>query len=102
MVLTSLSLDQVLVLVVSVIAPLVVGLLTKASWNKNLKALLLMAIAIAIGIVQGFLAAPHGTTWSWSLALVNGLIAWVIAVATHYGLWKPVGATEVAQKSLVK
>jgi len=93
MVVTEISTEQMVTLLVTVIAPLIVGLLTKASWSANLKAILLLGISAAIGVAQGFLAAPAGTTWAWQVAVVNGVIAWVIAVATHYGLWKPTGIT---------
>jgi hypothetical protein len=98
---TSLDATQIVSLLVAVVAPLVVGLLTKSSTSKNIKAIALAAIAAAIGVANGFLATPHDK-WSWSVAIVNGVIAWVVAVAVHFGFWKPVGATEVAQNTLVK
>lgn len=102
MVVTEINAQQLVLLFVTVIAPLIVGLLTKASWSSTVKAVALAFLAAVIGVAQGFLAAPPDTTWSWQVALVNGLIAWIIAVATHFGFWKPVGASDVAQAALIR
>lgn len=101
MVVTEINPQQLALLFVTVIAPLLVGLLTKASWSQAVKSIMLAGISAVIGIVQGFLASPPGVEFSWPVAIVNGLIAWVIAVATYYGLWKPTGVAAKAQDVLV-
>ena len=102
MVVTDISTGQMVTLFVTVLVPLLIGLLTKASWSASLKAMLLAGMSALIGVAQGLLAAPTDTVWSWQVAVVNGVIAWVIAVATYFGLWKPTGAAAVAQATLVR
>lgn len=102
MVVTEISTEQMVTLLITVVAPLLVGLLTKASWSASLKAVMLAGISALIGIGQGFLAAPPDVTWDWKVAVVNAVIAWVIAVATYFGLWKPTGVTARAQNMLVR
>lgn len=85
---TSLDTSSLVMILVSVIAPLVVALVTKASWSPATRSVVLLAISACVGFANGFLAAPPGMTWDWKVALVNTLISFVIAVATYFGLWK--------------
>ena len=102
MVVTDFTVEQLVTLFVSVLAPLLVGLVTKASTSSRVKALLLALISAIVGVAQGFLAAPPGVTWDWRVAVVNAVVSFIISVSAHFGLWKPTGATEVAQRSLIK
>ena len=87
---------QWLNIVVSLILPLIVGLLTKQSWNRNLKAVLLLAVAaISAGLTDLITA---GSLEGWKLLLEQTAINWLVAVATHFHLWRPTGvATKVAE-----
>lgn len=90
------DLYQWLNVVVSLLLPLLVGVLTKASWNRNLKAVLLLLVATLSAGVTDLITA--GTLESWKLILEQTAINWLIAVATHFHVWKPTGvAAEVAQ-----
>lgn len=91
---------SVVTLLVGVLAPLVVGLLTKASWSSGVKAVFLAAVAAAVGVGQGFIEAPE--VFDWKAAVTNAVVVFVTAVAVHYGFWKPVGTTDAVQASLVK
>lgn len=90
------DLYQWLNICVSLLLPLLVGVLTKASWNRNLKAvLLLLAAAFSAGVTDLITA---GTLEGWKLILEQTAINWLIAVATHFHLWKPTGvAADVAK-----
>lgn len=90
------DLYQWLNVVVSLLLPLVVGVLTKASWNRNLKAVLLLLVAALSAGVTDLITA--GTLEGWKLILEQTAINWLIAVATHFHVWKPTGvAAQVAE-----
>ena len=102
MVVTDVSTATLVSVFISVIAPLLVGLVTKASWSGNIKAILLALVSAVVGVGSTFLAATPEHPFVWQVAVFNAVLAWVIAVATHFGLWKPTGASEAAQGTLVK
>lgn len=87
------DLYQWLNLAVSVLLPLLVGLLTKQSWNRNLKAVLLLLVAALSAGVTDLITA--GNLDNWKTVLGQTAINWLIAVAVHYHLWKPIGASQV-------
>lgn len=87
---------QWLNIVVSLFLPLLVGVVTKASWNSNLKAVLLLLVAALSAGVTDLITA--GSLQGWKLILEQTAINWLVAVATHFHLWKPTGvAAQVAQ-----
>lgn len=87
---------QWLNIAVSLILPLVVGLLTKASWNGNLKAVLLLAVSAISALGTDLITA--GTLEGWKLLLEQTAINWLVAVAMHFHVWRPTGvAASVAE-----
>lgn len=89
--------------VVAILFPLIVGLFTKFTTSDAVKAVALVTISILSGLVSQYLAAlTSHTTFDWFTAVLAALGAWVIAVASHFGVWKPTGVTAAAQRSLVK
>jgi hypothetical protein len=82
---------------IGLVAPILVGLITRASTSPGIKAMILAAIAAAVGIGTGFLNTPPETVWVWQSAAVGAVLAWVTAVATHYGFLKPTGVTATLQ-----
>lgn len=96
------TLGSLLSLVVTVLLPVLVGLLTKASWSGRAKAILLLALSAVNALVtSGLEAANTGVDWEFIPVLYTIVINFMIAVAVHFGLWKPVGTSEAAQRSLV-
>lgn len=94
---------HVLALIVSGVLPLVVGLVTKESWFPGLKSVLLAALTGVSGVLGEWQSvATNHQSFDWKSAVVTAGIGWAIAVATHYGLWKPTGTTQVAQQSVVR
>lgn len=87
---TTLNLVTVLL---AVLAPVLVGLVTTKVTASGWRAVLLATLAAAIGVGAGFRDNPPGTVWDWRAAVLAAVTAWVIAVATHYGLWKPTGVS---------
>lgn len=88
-------------LLVAVIFPVLVGLVTTRITNPGHKALLLAGLSVltALGTELGA-ALADGVPYNLGAALLTGLGSFIIAVAMHYGLWKPTGVAERAQLAL--
>lgn len=69
------------------VLPLLVGLVTTRATDPGVKAVLLLALNGVAAVADQFFAAPGG--FDWKNAVVNAVAAFVIGVATHYGLWRP-------------
>lgn len=91
---------QIVTLIVSVFAPVLVGLVTKVTTSGSLKAVLLALIAAVMGILNGFLDSP--SAFDLYPALITAVEVFTISVASYMGLWKPVGVKDWAQRTLVK
>lgn len=97
------SITGLLSLVIAVVLPLLVGLMTKQSWSPGAKATLLLLFAAVKSFVEAWLdAANTSQPFLWTAVAVTIMTNFVIAVAVHFGLWRPTGATDAAQRSLVK
>lgn len=91
----------VLSLVASTVFPLLVGLVTKRTTDPGIKATLLAGLAVLSQLlVELAEALQHGTNYNLGTALVLGLVSFLIAVGTHYGLLKPTGLTDKAQAAI--
>ena len=94
----ALDLPQLLNLLLAVVFPVLVGLVTKTVTRSGLKAILLATISLGSGLVSALLASvTAGTPFDLIAAVLTGLAAWTIAIATHYGIWKPTGITARVQ-----
>lgn len=83
-------------LAISVVLPVLVGLITTRVTNAAVKAVLLLGMTA----LNGFLvevAAPHADGYSISSAVILTLVSFGIAVLTHFGFWKPTGVAGAAQ-----
>jgi hypothetical protein len=78
-----------------VIVPLLVGIVTKLQAPAGLKAMINAALA-ALG---GLAATIVPGDFAWHPFLANWATAWVVSVATYYGLWKPSGVAPAVQQS---
>lgn len=99
----SVHLDQAywLGLLVSVVLPVLVGLVTTRVTNAGVKAVLLLALSTATGFVTEY-AGPHHDGYSVGTAAVLALVSFATGVLSHFGFWKPVGVSGRAQDSFVK
>lgn len=89
---------QFLGLLVAVVLPLLVGLVTTQQMGSGVKAVLLAFLAALTGFLTELLEAVNsGEVFSLQAALMTWLAAFLVAVGTHYGLWKPTGVTAKAQ-----
>ena len=86
-------------LLISVVLPVLVGLVTTRVTHAGTKAVLLLALSTLNGFLVE-LAAP-GPGWNAGTAVVLALVSFALGVLTHFGLWKPTGVSVKAQDSLV-
>lgn len=88
--------------VVAVLLPILVGLVTKRTTSGAWKAVLLALLSLATSVLTGLGdALTAGTDYDLGAALFLALPTFAVAVATYFGLWKPIGVTEKAQGALV-
>ncbi|MFF7452087.1 MULTISPECIES: hypothetical protein [unclassified Streptomyces] len=97
------NLDQAywLGLLVSVVLPVLVGLVTTKVTHAGVKSVLLLALSTATGFVVEY-AGPHDAGYSVGTAAVLALVSFGTAVLSHFGFWKPVGVASKAQDTFVK
>lgn len=99
------SLDWVLViqLLVSTILPILVGLVTKTVTSGAKKAVLLAILSLASSLLFEIgQALTEHTVYDLGRGLLLALPTFFVAVAMHYGLWKPTGVSETAQSLFIK
>lgn len=85
-------------ILVSIILPVLVGLVTKSSTASGIKAVILLLLTtISAYLTQ---AIAYGVDhFAWASAGLAAVLSFVTAVASHYGLLKPTGITPAAQRS---
>ena len=91
----SLDVVQILTLLSGTILPILVGLVTTRVTAPGAKGVLLASLsAVAALVGEALTAAQAGTPYDLGRGIVMALGVWAVAVATHYGLWKPTGAAD--------
>jgi hypothetical protein len=97
------SMSGLLSLAVTVALPILVGLLTRQSTGAGVKAVLLLAFSAVKAFLEAWLDAENsGVPFLWTAVAVSVGVNLLIAVAVHFGFFKPTGVTGAAQRSLVK
>ena len=85
-------------LLLAVVMPVGVGLVTTRVTSAGRKAWLLASLSLVTSLlVELGRSITAGTVFDVGVALLAALPAFVISVATHYGLWKPTGVAAAAQ-----
>ena len=85
-------------LLLAVVMPVLVGLVTTRVTSAGRKAWLLAALTLITSLlIELGRAITAGTTYDLGIALIAALPAFVVSVATHYGLLKPTGISAAAQ-----
>lgn len=80
------------------VLPALVGLVTERLTSSGIKVALLGGLAFATALLTGLLdALLAGTDYDWLNNVANGLVTWALAIAAHYGVLKPTGATAALQ-----
>jgi len=90
-----------LTFIVAIFLPLLVGLVTKVVTKPGVRAVLLALFAAIAGFLNELIAAlTTGGAFNVSEALFLWVGIFVVAVATHFGIWKPTGTSTRAQAAL--
>lgn len=90
---------QLLNLLVAVIFPVLVGVVTTSNVRSDWKAVLLATLSLVSGLASALLTAIlNGVPFDVIAAFLTGLAAWIIALATYAGFWKPTGVAAAAQR----
>lgn len=91
---------QALTFILAIFLPLLVGLITKVVTHPGVRAILLAFLSAAAGILSELVQAlTSQTAYDLGAALITWIGVFVVAVATHFGVWKPTGASEVVKES---
>lgn len=91
---SGISAAQWLTVVINVLLPIVVALVTNRTADGAVKALVLLTLSALSGyLVQVLAAVQAGVLIDWSQVTFTAVVGLVVAVASHFGLWKPVGLT---------
>jgi hypothetical protein len=97
------SLSGILSLLVTVVLPLLVGLVTRRSTRPGVQAVMLLAFAAVKSFLEGWLAAANaGVPFAAVPVAIGTVVNFMIAVVVHLGLWRPTGVAGAAQDTLVK
>lgn len=90
---------QLVTLVVTVLLPVLVGLVTTRETNPARKAVYLAVLSAVTGFGSQLLdALASGQTYDAAGGLYTAVVALVVAIALHYGIWKPTGVSVAAQR----
>lgn len=86
-------------LLLTVVAPIAVGLVTTKTTSSAVKSWLLAGITLAVSLLTGLgEAIATNTAFDVGMALLAAIPAFAISVSTYYGLWKPTGVGAAVQK----
>ncbi|MFJ7990319.1 hypothetical protein [Streptomyces sp. NPDC096351] len=86
-------------LLVSVVLPVLVGLVTTRVTHAGGKAVLLLALSTLNGLLVEY--ANPGPGYDIGTAVILALVSFGTGVLAHFGLWKPAGVSAKAQDTLV-
>lgn len=92
---------QVLSLVVGIILPILVGIVTTRATHSGVKAVLLALLAAVSGFGAELLdALTTSAHFDAGAAVLSWLGTFLVAVATHFGFWKPTGTSRYMQANV--
>ena len=88
----------ILTLVVSVVLPVLVGLVTTRFTDPAKKAITLAGLSAVTGFgTEALNALTTGTAYNVFTGILTALTAFIIGTALHYGFWKPTGISAQVQ-----
>jgi hypothetical protein len=94
-----------LTLIVGTVLPVLVALVTTRVTSSGKKAVLLAVLSAITGLLSELLnALQAGVSYDLFAGLVTAVTVFIVAVALHFGLWKPTGVAAKVQgdKGLVR
>jgi hypothetical protein len=74
---------------VGLVIPALVALVTKESLPPWAKALILLLLSTASGVLSGVVGSPPATWAQWQAVLVAIVVTFVTAAASQYAVWAP-------------
>lgn len=88
----------VLTFAVAILLPVLVGLVTTRVTSPGVKAVLLAVAALITSVITAWISAiQSGQPFDlWGALLTFGGV-FIVAVASHFGFWKPTGVATKAQ-----
>lgn len=90
----------ILTFAVAVLLPVIVGLITTRVTSPGLKAVLLAVASLITSIATSWISAiQNGAPFDLYQALLTFGGVFLVAVASHFGFWKPTGVAEKAQSA---
>jgi hypothetical protein len=84
---------------VGVAIPAVVAFITKEALPEAVKALILLFLSTATGILSALASTPPAGWAQWQHVLISIVVTFVAAAASQYAAWKPTGAHAVIAKA---
>lgn len=94
------SVSGLLSLAITVLLPVLVGLVTRQRTSPGVQGFLLLVFAAVKSFLEAWLEAENeGTPFLWTALAATIAVNFVIAVAVHFGLWKPTGVAAGAQRA---
>jgi hypothetical protein len=95
------DLGGMLSLLITIVLPLLVGVVTTRVTSANIKAVLLLALVAIKTFIEALIAADQaGIALAFVPFLMNLVLNFIIAVAIHFGLWKPSGLSTTIQEKV--
>lgn len=95
------DLGGLLSLTLTIVLPLLVGVVTTRVTSANIKAVILLALATVKTLVEAIIAANvAGIPFEFVPVLMNLVLNFVVAVVVYFGLWKPTGTAQVVQENV--
>lgn len=86
--------SQWLNVLINVLLPIVVAVVTSRAADGSVKALVLLVLSAASGFLTSWWGAVDaGQAFDLSQAGFTAVTGLVIAIAAHFGVWKPNGVT---------
>jgi hypothetical protein len=90
----TITLAQLISLVVGTLLPILVAVITDRVAQGAVKAIVLLGLAALTSFLSSWLVALNGgLPFDFAQAAFGVLITFIVAVAVHFGFWKPVNLT---------
>lgn len=84
-------------IILGLVLPLFVGIVTTKVESSKLKGVLLLTASAVTGVLNSVVTTGGALSKDTIVAAVT---AYVIALASYYGVWKPTGTTEYLQENV--
>jgi hypothetical protein len=89
---------QLLSFIIGIVLPVLVGAVTRYAASGALRAVLLAALAGTTAVLTEWgRVVAAGDAFVWQASAFAALGTFIVAVSTHFGLWKPTGVSEAVK-----